>query len=163
MAHAGRSCSSGSSALESSWPLSLDQPATEELYRYGLLVPPGCRLAKPWQINKNGYATQGNPATAEELRTHRGGRYNIRGRHAFWDGKNYNAVIAQLHPRRQVAVPQPPLAAPPVPPEFDLPPEQVVLREDGDPDDTPGCEPLRRRRRPPWQRRRRGRRRRSRW
>ncbi|KAI5003382.1 hypothetical protein ZWY2020_030542 [Hordeum vulgare] len=101
-------------------------PATEELYRYGLLVPPGCRLAKPWRINKDGYATQGDPATAEELRTHRGGRYNIRGRHAFWDGKNYNAVIAQLIPRRRAAVPQPLPAAPPVPPEFDLPPEQAT-------------------------------------
>ncbi|KAI4966622.1 hypothetical protein ZWY2020_037827 [Hordeum vulgare] len=138
MAHAGGSSSGGGSAPESNWPLSLDQPATEELYQFGLLIPPGCRLAKPWRINKDGYTTHGDPATAKELRTHRGGRYNIRGCHASWDGKNYNAVIAQLRPMRGAAVPQPPPAATPVPVEFDLPPEQVVMCEDGDPDDTPG-------------------------
>ncbi|KAE8817985.1 hypothetical protein D1007_04343 [Hordeum vulgare] len=73
----------GGSAPESNWLLSLDQSATEELYRFGLLVPPGCHLAKPWRISKDGYVMQGDPATAEELCTHRGGRYNIRGRHAF--------------------------------------------------------------------------------
>ncbi|KAI4999824.1 hypothetical protein ZWY2020_004413 [Hordeum vulgare] len=116
----------------------LDQPATEELYRLGLLVPPGCRLVKQWRISKDGYPTKGDPATAEELCTHGSDRYNVRGRHAFWDGKSYNAVIAQLRPRRRAAVPQPPSAAPPVPEEFDLPPEHIVLREDGDPDDTLG-------------------------
>ncbi|KAI5008409.1 hypothetical protein ZWY2020_009457 [Hordeum vulgare] len=138
MAHAGGSSSGGGSALKSNWPNSLDQPATEELYRLRLLVPPGCRLAKPWRISKDGYPTKGDPATAEELRTHRGGRYNVHGSHTFWDSKSYNAVVAQLRPRRRAAVPQPPPAAPPVPEEFDLPPEQIVLREDGDPDDTPG-------------------------
>ncbi|KAM3212322.1 hypothetical protein ACQJBY_065416 [Aegilops geniculata] len=34
--------------------------------------------------------------------------------------------------------PAPAPAAPPSPPGIDLPPEQVILREDGDPDDTPG-------------------------
>ncbi|KAI5021391.1 hypothetical protein ZWY2020_058121 [Hordeum vulgare] len=138
MAHAGESSSGGGSAPESNWPLSLDQPATEELYRFGLLVPPGYRRAKPWRINKDGYSTQGDPTTAEELRTHRGGRYNIRDCHAFSDGRNYNAVIAQLRPRRRAAVPPPPAEAPPIPVEFDLPPEKVVLREDGDPDGTAG-------------------------
>ncbi|KAE8773889.1 hypothetical protein D1007_53814 [Hordeum vulgare] len=133
MSHAGGSNSGGGSAPESNWPLSLDWLTTEELHRYGLLVPPGCRLAKLWRINKDGYAPHGDSATAEELRTHRGGWYNIRGRHAFWDGKNYNAVIAQLRPRRRAAVPQPQPTAPPIPPEFDLPPEQ-----NGDPDDSPG-------------------------
>ncbi|KAI4986745.1 hypothetical protein ZWY2020_019375 [Hordeum vulgare] len=94
---------------------SLDQPTTEELYRLGLLVPPGCRLAKPWRVNKDGYATQAAPATAEELRTH-----------------------CYAPPEEAGGHPQPPPAAPQVPAEFDLPPEQVVLREDGDPDDTPG-------------------------
>ncbi|KAI5008175.1 hypothetical protein ZWY2020_009223 [Hordeum vulgare] len=117
----------------------LDQPATEELHRLGLLVPPGCRLAKPWRISKDAYPTKGNPPTAEELRTHRGSRYNARGHHAFWDGKSYYTVISQLRPRRRAAVPQPPSAAPPIPEEFDLPSEQIVLRDDGDPDDTPGC------------------------
>ncbi|KAI5021265.1 hypothetical protein ZWY2020_055110 [Hordeum vulgare] len=138
MVHAGGSSSGDGSAPESNWPNSLDQPATEELYRLGLLVPPGCRLVKPWRISKDGYPTKGDTATVEELRTHRGGRYNVRGRHAFWDGKSYYAVVAQLRPRRQAAVPQPPPAAPLVPEEFDLPPEQIVLHEDGDPDDTSG-------------------------
>ncbi|KAE8777695.1 hypothetical protein D1007_49505 [Hordeum vulgare] len=138
MAHAGGSSSGGDSAPESNCPNSLDQPTTEELYRLGLLIPPGCRLVKPWRIGKDGNPTKGDPATAEELRTHGGDRYNVRGRHAFWDGKSYNAVIAQLRPRSRAAVPQPPSAAPPVPEEFDLPPEHIVLREDGDPDDTPG-------------------------
>ncbi|KAI4979572.1 hypothetical protein ZWY2020_016325 [Hordeum vulgare] len=113
-------------------------PETEELHRLGLLVPPGCRLAQPWRISKDGYPTKGDSPTAEELRTHRGGRYNARGRHAFWYGKSYYAVVAQLRPRRWAAIPQPPPAAPPVLEEFDLPPEQIVLREDGVPDDTPG-------------------------
>ncbi|KAI5021060.1 hypothetical protein ZWY2020_054470 [Hordeum vulgare] len=98
----------------------------------------GCHLAKSWRISKDAYPTKGDPPTAEELRTHQGGRYNARGHHAFWDGKSYYAVVAQLRPKRREAVPQPPPAAPPVPEEFDLPPEQIVLREDGDPDDTPG-------------------------
>ncbi|VAH12887.1 unnamed protein product [Triticum turgidum subsp. durum] len=34
--------------------------------------------------------------------------------------------------------PAPAPAAPPSPPGIELPPEQVILREDGDPDDTPG-------------------------
>ncbi|KAE8786655.1 hypothetical protein D1007_39474 [Hordeum vulgare] len=74
MAHVGGSSSSGGSAPESNWPNSLDQPATEELSRLGLLVPPGCRLAKPWRISKDGYPTKGDPETVEELRTHRGDR-----------------------------------------------------------------------------------------
>ncbi|KAI5017494.1 hypothetical protein ZWY2020_042382 [Hordeum vulgare] len=142
MDHAGGSSSGGGGDPKSNWPNSLDQPAMEELHRLGLLVPLGCRLAKPWRVSKDGYPTKGDPPTAEELCTHRGGRYNSRGLHAFWDGKSYYAIVAQLRPRRRAAVPQPPPAAPstfpPVPEEVDLPPEQVVLREDGDPDDTPG-------------------------
>ncbi|KAI5004817.1 hypothetical protein ZWY2020_032060 [Hordeum vulgare] len=138
MDHAGGSSSGGGSAPESNWPNSLDQPATEELHRLGLLVPPGCRLAKPWWISKDGYPTKGDPPTAEELRTHRGGRYNASGRHAFWDGKSYYAVVTQLRPRRRSTAPRPPPAAPPVPEEFDLPPLQIVLRDDGNPDDTSG-------------------------
>ncbi|KAI4988360.1 hypothetical protein ZWY2020_029990 [Hordeum vulgare] len=81
MDHAG-----GGGASESNWPQSLDKPLKEELYDYGLLVPPGCRLAKPWRICKDGYPTLDNPATPEQLRVHPGGRYNIRGRHDYWDG-----------------------------------------------------------------------------
>ncbi|KAI5022353.1 hypothetical protein ZWY2020_059083 [Hordeum vulgare] len=96
MAHfAGGNSSGAGGAPESNWPLSLDKPLTEELHSYGLLVPPGCRLAKPWKVSKDGYPTQGDPATPEELRTHPGGRHNIRGRHAIWDGKSYYDVITR--------------------------------------------------------------------
>ncbi|KAI4975029.1 hypothetical protein ZWY2020_048636 [Hordeum vulgare] len=103
---AGGSSSGAGGAPESNWPLSLDSRAMEELHRYKLLVPPGCRLAKPWKVSKDGYATLGPPATAEELRNHRDGRHNICGQHEFWDGKNYNDVIAQ-HRRASVAAGNP--------------------------------------------------------
>ncbi|KAI4964116.1 hypothetical protein ZWY2020_008367 [Hordeum vulgare] len=132
------------------WTLGLDTPVTEELHRYELLVPPGCRLVKPWKVSKDGFATMGPPATAEELRNHRDGLYNVRGRHAFWDGKSYNNIIAQHRrpsakagnpggiqhrPRRQPPIPHP---LPAALPEFELLLEQFVLREDGDPDDSRG-------------------------
>ncbi|KAI4979844.1 hypothetical protein ZWY2020_016597 [Hordeum vulgare] len=88
MDHAG-----GGGAPESNWPQSLDKPLTQELYNFSLLVPPGCRLAKPWRICKDGYPTLDNPAMPEQLRVHPGGRYNTRGRHTYWDGKNYKDVI----------------------------------------------------------------------
>ncbi|KAE8817777.1 hypothetical protein D1007_04546 [Hordeum vulgare] len=111
----------GGGVPESNWPQSLDKPLTREVYNFGLLVPPGCRLAKPWRICKDGYPTLDNPATPEQLRVHPGGRYNTRGRHAYWDGKNYNDVIT---PYRQAAA----VARAP----------RFILREDGDPDDSPG-------------------------
>ncbi|KAI4991915.1 hypothetical protein ZWY2020_040301 [Hordeum vulgare] len=77
----------GGGVPESNWPQSLDKPLTREVYNFGLLVPPGCRLAKPWRICKDGYPTLDNPATPEQLRVHPGGRYNTRGRHDYWDGK----------------------------------------------------------------------------
>ncbi|KAI4989813.1 hypothetical protein ZWY2020_038176 [Hordeum vulgare] len=93
MTHFASGNSSGAGGTsESNRPLSLDKPLTEELHSYGLLVPPGCRLAKPW---KDGYPTQDDPATAEELRTHPDGRHNIRGCHAFWNGKSYYDVITR--------------------------------------------------------------------
>ncbi|KAE8781950.1 hypothetical protein D1007_44693 [Hordeum vulgare] len=87
MDHAGGNSSDGGGASESNWPQSLDKPLTQEVYDFGLLVPPGCRLAKPWRICKDGYPTLDNTATSEQLRVHPGGR------HAYWDGKNYNDVI----------------------------------------------------------------------
>ena len=108
---------------------------------------------------------RGPGTTPEEKRTHAGGRYNILGRHAFWDDKEYDTVIGSsrlaesgvtpdlIGDRRRLLVPRPrPVARgrrapppcapepvdPPAPPEVELPPEQLVLREDGDPDDTPG-------------------------
>ncbi|KAI5001467.1 hypothetical protein ZWY2020_026117 [Hordeum vulgare] len=93
MDHAGGSSSGGGGAPESNWPQSLDKSLTQELYNFGLLVPPGCRLAKPWRICKDGYPTLTNPATPEQLRVHPGGHYNTHGRHAFWDGKNNNDVV----------------------------------------------------------------------
>ncbi|KAI4993430.1 hypothetical protein ZWY2020_007743 [Hordeum vulgare] len=123
MDHAGGSSSGGGGgASESNWPKSLDKPLTQELYGFGLLVPPGCRLAKPWRICKDGYPTMDNSATPEQLRVHPGGRYNTRGRHDFWDGKNYNDVIRRYRqaaggaggiPRRRwAAIPHPPPTAP---------------------------------------------------
>ncbi|KAI5005845.1 hypothetical protein ZWY2020_033088 [Hordeum vulgare] len=94
MAHfAGGSSSGAGGVLESNWPLSLDKPLMEELHSYGLLVLPGCRLAKPCRVSKDGYPTLDDPATPEPLRTHPGGRHNIRGRHAFWDRKSYYDII----------------------------------------------------------------------
>ncbi|KAE8790521.1 hypothetical protein D1007_35178 [Hordeum vulgare] len=46
---AGSSSSGAGGAPESNWSPSLDTPVTEELHRNELLVPPGCRLAKPWK------------------------------------------------------------------------------------------------------------------
>ncbi|KAI4999740.1 hypothetical protein ZWY2020_004329 [Hordeum vulgare] len=125
MAHAGGSSSSGGGASESNWPQSLDKPLTEELHGYGLLVPPGCRLTKPWRIYKDGYPTLDDPATSVQLRIHPGGRHNIRDRHAFWDGKSYYDVInrhrqattaagngGSIQRRRRAAIPHPPSAVP---------------------------------------------------
>ncbi|KAI4989534.1 hypothetical protein ZWY2020_036851 [Hordeum vulgare] len=156
MAHfAGGSSSGAGSAPESNWPLSLDKPLTAELHSYGLLVPPGCRLTKPWRVSKDRYPTQDDPATPEELRTHPGDRHNINGRHSFWDGKSYYDVITRhrqaavaagnaggIQLRRRATIPNPPPAALAMamvvaPPEYELPPEQFVLHEDGDPDDSP--------------------------
>ncbi|KAE8797201.1 hypothetical protein D1007_27762 [Hordeum vulgare] len=105
MDHAGGSSSGGGGggAPESNWPQSLDKPLTRELFNFGLLVPPGCRLAKPWRICKDGYPTLTDPATPEQLRVHPGGRYNTHGRHAFWDGKNYNDVIRRCRQAAAVA------------------------------------------------------------
>ncbi|KAI4985573.1 hypothetical protein ZWY2020_018203 [Hordeum vulgare] len=95
MDHAGGSSfGGGGGAPERNWPQSLDKPLTHELFNFGLLVPPGCRLAKPWRICKDGYPTLTNPATQSS-------------------------------------------SGPPAR-EYEVPPEQFVLREDGDPDDSPG-------------------------
>ncbi|KAI4966056.1 hypothetical protein ZWY2020_046736 [Hordeum vulgare] len=83
----------GGGAPESNWSQSLDKPLTQELFNFGLLVPLGYRLAKPWRICKDVYPTLTNPATPEQLRVHPCSRYNTHSRHAFWDGKNYNDVI----------------------------------------------------------------------
>ncbi|XBH76558.1 hypothetical protein VPH35_103174 [Triticum aestivum] len=161
--HRGSSSGTGGDDGPSAWPSSLSTPETEELHRFGLLEPPGCRLPHDWKLDKDGYPTRGPGATAKEKRT--GGRNNIVGRHAFWDGKEYAAVIGAFRlaesgvtpdlvgDRRRLLVPRPRPAArgrrappapapapadPPAPPEVELLPEQLVLREDGDPDDTPG-------------------------
>ncbi|KAI4978584.1 hypothetical protein ZWY2020_015337 [Hordeum vulgare] len=118
-------------APESNWPLSLDKPLTAELHSYGLLVPPGCRLAKPWSVSKDGYPTQDDPATPKELRTHPGDRGGGGGQR-------------RRHPASPLGDnPPPPAAAPTMAPavapsEYELPPEQFLLRKDGDPDNSPG-------------------------
>ncbi|KAE8817515.1 hypothetical protein D1007_04948 [Hordeum vulgare] len=154
---AGSSSSGACGDLPIIWPTSLDALAMKELHRYALMIPPGWHLAKAWKVNTDGYATLGPATTAEECRNHRSGRHNIYGQHAFWDGKSYADVInqhrrasatagnpvnpggSQRRPRRQALTPQPPRVAPHVAqPEVELLPEQVVLREDGDPDDSQG-------------------------
>ncbi|KAM3293074.1 hypothetical protein ACQJBY_036573 [Aegilops geniculata] len=152
--------------VPSAWPTSIGVPETLELHRYCLPVPPGCRHPRNWKIDADGYATPGPGATEEEIRNHSGGRHNIEGRHQFWCGKDYWEVMAAFclaaagetpdltgRSGRLRAPPPPhdrhrrggvhgvhpaPAPAPPSPPGIDLPPEQVILREDGDPDDTPG-------------------------
>ncbi|KAE8797446.1 hypothetical protein D1007_27429 [Hordeum vulgare] len=156
MAYSDSSSSgAGGGAPPTIWLSSLDSTTMEELHRYGPLVPPGCWLVKPWRVGADGYATLGTTTTAEELRTHRDGRYNIHGRHIFWDGKSFGDIINHhwrasvaagnpVNPggsqrRRRSVTPQASqVALPLAPPEVDLPPEQVVLREDGDPDDSSG-------------------------
>ncbi|KAI4991823.1 hypothetical protein ZWY2020_040209 [Hordeum vulgare] len=90
MDHAGGSSSDGGGAPESTWPNSLDQLATEGLHRLGLLVSPGCRLAKPWRINKDGYPK----GDALALR-----KPPLRRRYVttplLRDGKSYYAVVAE--------------------------------------------------------------------
>ncbi|KAE8790194.1 hypothetical protein D1007_35529 [Hordeum vulgare] len=134
MDHAGGSSSGDGGAPESNWPQSLDEPLTQELYNFGLLVPRGCRLAKPWRICKDGYPTLDNPATPEQLRVHPDGHYNTRGgggRRRRWHPASPSG--GDPHPP-----PTAPVVAPAVPAEYEVPPEQFVLREDGDPGDSPG-------------------------
>ncbi|VAI41402.1 unnamed protein product [Triticum turgidum subsp. durum] len=155
--HGGSSSGTGGDDGPSAWSSSLSTLETEELYRFGLLVPPGCRLSHDWKLDKDGYPRRGPGATAEEKRT--GGRINIAGRHAFWDDKDYAAVIGAyrlaesgvtpdlIGDRRRLLVPRPrpeacgrraPPPPAPAPADPPAPPEQLVLREDGDLDDTPG-------------------------
>ncbi|KAI4991542.1 hypothetical protein ZWY2020_039928 [Hordeum vulgare] len=156
MAHAGGSSFGCGGASESNWPQSLEKPLTEELHAYGLIVPPGCCLAKPWRICKDGYPTLDDPATPEQLRIHPGIRHNIRTRHTYWDGKSYYDVnnrhrqaaatagnAGGIQRRRRAAIPHPPSAFPTMAPavaptEYEVPSEQFVLRKDGDPGDSPG-------------------------
>ncbi|KAI4968157.1 hypothetical protein ZWY2020_005269 [Hordeum vulgare] len=120
MDHAGGSSSGGNGGAETA-PQSLDKPLTQELFNFDLLVPPGCRLAKPWRICKDGYPMLTNPATPEQLR-------------ALPAGGSGEGVPC-CH---RAAIPHPPPTAPAIPAEYEVPPEQFVLREDGDPDDSPG-------------------------
>ncbi|KAI4990504.1 hypothetical protein ZWY2020_038867 [Hordeum vulgare] len=128
MDHAGGSSSSGGGggAPESNWPQGLDKPLTQELFNFGLLVPPGCRLAKPWRICKDGYPTLTDPATPEQLQALSAGG-------GSGEGVPRRRREAIHHPP-----PTAPVAAPAVPAEYEVPPEQFVLREDGDPDDSSG-------------------------
>lgn len=118
-----------------------------------LLGLSGCWLAKPWKIDKDGYATLDPGATAEERRNHPSDRYNIVVRHAFRGGKSYANVIGRFRhssaiagnpfnsgsrQRRRRRWTLPPPAPPVALSKIDLTPEQVVLREDGNPNDTLG-------------------------
>ncbi|KAI5005666.1 hypothetical protein ZWY2020_032909 [Hordeum vulgare] len=148
--YAGGSSSGAGGALESNWPLNLDKPLTEELHRYGILVPPRCRLAKSCKVSKDGFPTLPPPRDA-------GGapdpsrRPSQRPRPARFLGRKklprrHHPAPAGVggggQPRRHTAPPEASGANPPpppvAPPEYELPPERFVLREDGDPDDSPG-------------------------
>ncbi|KAI4972352.1 hypothetical protein ZWY2020_003277 [Hordeum vulgare] len=111
------------------WPTRLDGPAMEELHRYAPLVLPGCRLAKPWKVSKDGYATLGPPRR----------RRSVHQRTSAVAGNPISPGGNQRRPRGRALTPQPPPVALPVaPPEVELSPEQVVLRKDGDPNDLLG-------------------------
>ncbi|KAI4998659.1 hypothetical protein ZWY2020_054001 [Hordeum vulgare] len=79
----GTTSGAGDDDAPSIWTMSLDGPATKELHRYALVVPPRCWLAKPCKIDKDGYTMLGPGATMEERRNHRGDRCNIYGRTRF--------------------------------------------------------------------------------
>ncbi|KAE8775693.1 hypothetical protein D1007_51757 [Hordeum vulgare] len=65
---AGGSSSGPGGDLPSIGPMSLNAPATEELHRNTLPVPPGCLLAKPWKVSKDDYATVATAASAAATR-----------------------------------------------------------------------------------------------
>nr|XP_040249816.1 verprolin-like [Aegilops tauschii subsp. strangulata] len=67
--------------------------ATEDLFRFGLFVPPAAKVPRPWRISADGYPTQGPLVTNAELSAHPGGRFNRRNRRRFWRGKRFNDVI----------------------------------------------------------------------
>ncbi|KAI5022002.1 hypothetical protein ZWY2020_058732 [Hordeum vulgare] len=91
MAYSGESSfGAGGGAPPSIWSSSLDAPATEELHRFCFFGPVVPLMAVGSRQNSYRF---GPVATAEELRTHRGGRYNIHGRHIFCDGKSFDDVI----------------------------------------------------------------------
>ena len=138
------------------WPSSLTLGQTEDLFRFGLLVPPAAKVPRPWRISADGYPTQGPPATNAELSAHPGGRCNRRNRRRFWRGKRFHDVIgafkravrglpvgditgevgpSRLRGRGRAPPPGP---APPAPAEAVILPEVAALRQDGDPEDTPG-------------------------
>nr|XP_020173937.1 testis-specific gene A8 protein-like [Aegilops tauschii subsp. strangulata]XP_040253621.1 testis-specific gene A8 protein-like [Aegilops tauschii subsp. strangulata]XP_040258537.1 testis-specific gene A8 protein-like [Aegilops tauschii subsp. strangulata] len=138
------------------WPSSLTQGQTEDLFRFGLFVPPAAKVPWPWRISADGYPTQGPPATNAELSAHPGGRFNRKNRRRFWKGKRFNDVIGAFK-RAARGLPvgditgeagpsrlrgrghaPPPGPAPPAPAEAVIPPEVAALRQDGDPEDTPG-------------------------
>ena len=136
------------------WPSSLTLGQTEDLAWFGLYVPPEAKLPRPWRISADGFPTQGVPATPAELRAHPGGRYNRKGRRHFWKGKRFDNVIGAFK-RAARGLPvgditgeagpsglrgraPPPGPAPPAPAEAVIPPEVAALRQDGDPEDTPG-------------------------
>ncbi|KAI4982809.1 hypothetical protein ZWY2020_023301 [Hordeum vulgare] len=93
----------GGGAPESNWSQSLDKPLTQELFNFGLLVPLGYRLAKPWRICKDVYPTLTNPATPEQLRVHPCSRYNTQW-HAF--GARTTSVARHCGKRRRWKAPR---------------------------------------------------------
>ena len=144
------------------WPQSLTVGDTENLARYGVMVPPAAKVPRPWRIGADGIPTMGPPPTRQQLHAFPGGRYNRRARRRFWRGKNFDIVLGAFRDaaagrtvgditgeagtsrgrRRHGPPPAAPTApaqqAPPDPALVEIPPAQAALAQDGDPDDTPG-------------------------
>ncbi|XP_073366750.1 uncharacterized protein [Aegilops tauschii subsp. strangulata] len=144
------------------WPLSLTIRDTEDLARFGLMVPPVSKVPGPWRIGADGVPTRGSPPTPEQLHAFPGARYNRKARRRFWRGKNFDVVLGAFRDaaadrpvgditgevgcsrRRRRQLPPAPgpstraQQAPPAPALSPLPPAQAALAQDGDPDDTPG-------------------------
>ena len=146
--------------LGGAWPSSLTIGDTEDLTRFGLMVPPATKVPGPWRIGTDGRPTLGPPPPTAQFRAFPGGRYNHRAHRGFWRGKDFDVVLGVFRDaaagrpvgditaevgssRRRHAAPAPAPRSPaekppPAPALVPIPPEQAALMQDGDPDDTLG-------------------------
>nr|XP_020160336.1 skin secretory protein xP2-like [Aegilops tauschii subsp. strangulata] len=119
--HRGSSNAGGDDDAPSAWSSSLGNPETAELCRkvYDEVIAafrPAAAGVTPDLTGESGRLCAPAPAHGPTPRERRRG-------------------AADHQPAPPVAVPA---RAPAIPPAVELPPEQVVLRKDGDPDNTPG-------------------------
>nr|XP_020153622.2 wiskott-Aldrich syndrome protein family member 2-like [Aegilops tauschii subsp. strangulata] len=111
------------------WPSRLTLGQTEDLFWFGLLMPPPAKVPRPWRISTDGYPMQGPPATNAELSAHPARPPR---------GLPVGDITGEAGPSRPRRRAPPPTPAPPAPAEAVTPPEQAMLQQDGDPEDTPG-------------------------